>query len=131
MNRSGQIRAYHYDDLGNTTVLTDNFGNITERYEYDDYGRLSVFDSLGNPLPSTSLLNPYLFQSHFHDPETGYYLARNRYLDPESGRFLTRDPEGIWADCGALGNGYTYAGNNPWTNVDPNGRAMRSRLANL
>jgi hypothetical protein len=38
-----------------------------------------------------------------------------------STRFTSRDPLGIWADLLNLGNGYTYAGNNPWSRRDPFG----------
>jgi hypothetical protein len=44
-----------------------------------------------------------------------------RYLDTEQGRFLSRDPMGIWYDSLALGNGYSYVGNNPLNQRDPTG----------
>lgn len=47
---------------------------------------------------------------------------QQRYYDPQFGRFLSVDP--ITAD-GATGNNfnrYWYANNNPYTNIDPDGR---------
>ena len=65
--------------------------------------------------------NSYLFNGRRFDPETGMYYYRTRYMDPATGRFTARDTIGIWGDEGNLGNGYTYAGNNPWSKTDPMG----------
>src|SRR5215475_11532833 len=35
------------------------------------------------------------------------------------GRFTTRDTMGNWEDAIALGNPYTYVGNNPYSRTDP------------
>ena len=47
----------------------------------------------------------------------------SRYLEPATGRFTVRDPLGMWADAGSLGNGYAFTGNNPWSFIDPTGLA--------
>ena len=69
--------------------------------------------------------NPYLFTGRRYDSETGWYHYRACYLDPLSGRFTTRDPIGIWGSLRNLGNGYTYAGNNPSSLLDPLGLQER------
>jgi RHS repeat-associated protein len=122
MERNAIDYYYHTDDLFTVRVLTDSSGSVIERYAYDDYGR--VLDPvLLTPLSGdpSGVGNPYLFTGRRYDPETGWYYYRSRYLDPSAGRFTTRDRLGMWTDGLNLGNGYSYVGNNPHTNVDPQG----------
>ena len=67
-------------------------------------------------------LNPFRYRGYYYDTETGLYYLKSRYYDPETGRFISiddisyLDPETI--------NGlnlYSYCGNNPVMNVDPEG----------
>jgi len=109
---------YHTDDLYNVMAVTDDAGNVVERYEYDDYGTPMIMAPDGTALTSSPIANPYLFTGRRHDPETGWYHYRTRYLDPQSGRFTTRDTIGIWGDPWELGNGYTYVGNGPLSWLD-------------
>jgi len=78
-------------------------------------------DSVHLRLLESQAGNPYMFTGRRYDPETGLYYFRTRYLDPVAGRYTTRDTIGIWGDWLNLGNGYTYAGNNPWSRLDPSG----------
>ncbi len=120
MDRSGSRIFYHTDDQYNVIHLTDESGaNLLEAYDYDDYGL--PLDPSQNPIPGSTFNNPYLFNGRRFDPETGWYYYRARYFDPDAGRFTTRDPIGVWGDGQNLGNGYIYAGNNPWSRVDPSG----------
>jgi YD repeat-containing protein len=80
MSRSGQTYYFHADELGNVLDLTDTNGNVTERYDYDDYGQPQFLSASGNPEggatgPATQSLvgNPYLFQSFQWDAESGFY----------------------------------------------------------
>jgi RHS repeat-associated protein len=112
---------YHNDGRGNTAALTDNQGQIAERYRYDPYGTTTISDGTGNSLPASSVGNHMLFGERRYDPETGFYYFRNRYFNPILGRFLTPDPWGLSADIVNLGNGYTYVANNPVNLTDPLG----------
>jgi uncharacterized protein RhaS with RHS repeats len=47
---------------------------------------------------------------------------QQRYYDPIAGRFLSIDP--VAADAGSF-NRYWYANNNPYKNIDPDGRESR------
>ena len=47
---------------------------------------------------------------------------QQRYYDPVAGRFLSVDPVATDGNTGASFNRYAYAGNNPYKNVDPDGR---------
>ncbi|MBW8040906.1 MAG: hypothetical protein FVQ85_13000 [Planctomycetes bacterium] len=113
---------FHADDLYNIMAVSDSAGNVVERYEYGDYGKPEFFDFFGGPLPGSAIANPYLFNGRRYDQETGLYYYRTRYMDPAAGRFTSRDTLGIWGDSANLGNGSTYAGNNPWSNLNPFGQ---------
>ncbi|CAM2068617.1 Ig-like domain-containing protein [Sulfidibacter corallicola] len=121
MQRNGQDFYYHCDDLYNVVALTDDGGNLVERYRYGDFGTPAVFDAAGLPQQGTSVGNPYLFNGRRWDPESGFYWFRSRYLDSQAGRFLTRDRLGTWGDAQNMGNGATFVGNNPYSRTDPLG----------
>jgi RHS repeat-associated protein len=124
MRRASGDFYYHTDDLCSTVAITDRELRLVERYDYDDFGETSIFDSAGNAMRKSSVDNPYLFTGQRYDSETGFYYYRARFLDPRVGRFTTRDPIGMWEDAGNLGNAYTYARNNPPTFVDPKGESI-------
>jgi len=114
---------YHADDLYNVVAITSATGNVVERYEYGDCGKPldpSALTPVGTP---STIGNPYGFTGRRYDEETGWYHYRTRYLDPSAGRFTTRDTIGVWGDESSVGNGYTYAANNPWAWLDPLGLA--------
>lgn len=121
MHRGGIDHFYHSDDMYNIMAVTNSTGNVVERYEYGDYGEPEIIDTFGATLPASAIGNPYLFNGRRYDDETGLYYYRTRYMDPAAGRFTSRDTLGIWGDESNLGNGNTYAGNNPWSNLDPFG----------
>ncbi|MFI5458895.1 MAG: RHS repeat-associated core domain-containing protein [Isosphaerales bacterium] len=130
----GDQRLFYYQNaLGSVFALTDNTGKILEAYQYDAYGRQTVFD----PGPSGSVVfgagdvvtpggvslvgNPFLFVGMRLDPETGLYYDQAREYNAVQGRFISRDPAGISYDAGNLGNGYTYAWNSPAAAEDTTG----------
>ncbi|MCX6880062.1 MAG: autotransporter-associated beta strand repeat-containing protein [Verrucomicrobia bacterium] len=124
MDRGGQEYFYHADTLGSIRKVTNASGHVVEQYRYGDYGEPSFLDGGGAPLSSSQIGNDTLFTGRRYDPKTGLYYYRTRYQDPVAGRFITRDSIGIWGDEAAMGNAYTYAGNNPWSALDPQGTAM-------
>ena len=121
MRRGAANYYYHADDLNSVKAVTDDAGNVVERYDYEDSGKPSFYSGSGGPLSGSAIGNHMLFNGHRYDTEEGLYYYRARSLDPNVGRFVTRDPRGAWYDDAALGNAYTYAGNNPATYVDPFG----------
>ncbi|MGH9870097.1 MAG: RHS repeat-associated core domain-containing protein [Candidatus Polarisedimenticolia bacterium] len=123
MERSGASYFYHGDDLDGTRAVTDATGTVVERYDYGDFGQPVFMNAAGTPIPGSAIGNPFLFAGRRYDPVTGLYDYRKRQFDPMTGRFVTRDPTGPWGDDQNEGNPYTYAGNTPWTLIDPTGEA--------
>ena len=125
---------YHRDRLGNITEITDFEGTIVQRYVYDAFGKVSIFDKDGKAVTPNSanyLKSPYAFTGREYDPETGMYFYRARYYDPDSGRFISEDPIGF---AGLDENLYRYALNNSINLIDPLGyryRVCRRKLKNV
>ena len=105
------------DHLNTVHALIDATGQIVERYEYDAWGRTTVFDASGKELSSSAIGNRYCFQGRETDWKTGLYHFRARTYDPVSGRWLSNDPIGI---SGGL-NQYVFCGNSPVNATDPSG----------
>ncbi|MCH7232626.1 hypothetical protein L0U85_17470 [Glycomyces sp. L485] len=59
------------------------------------------------------------FHTGTEDP-TGLISMGARFYDPTTGRFISRDPIQRFTDSQQI-NGYSYAGNNPITRMDPTG----------
>ncbi len=108
---------YHLDPLGSVAGISDANGMLVERYEYDVYGKPTIYDTNDTVLTESSVGNPYMFTGRRYDTETGLYYYRARYYDPNIGRFLQPDPIGYKAGL----NLYTYVGNNPINRKDPRG----------
>jgi RHS repeat-associated protein len=126
---------YHQNTLYSVYALTDTTGKIAEGYQYDAYGRQTVFAPGANGVVDfggddviaqggvSSVGNPYLFTGMRLDTETNLYYDNARYLDPVQGRFISRDPLGTWGNPLDLGNAYAYVGDSPLTWIDPTGLA--------
>jgi RHS repeat-associated protein len=128
---------YYQNALGSVYALTDTSSpaKIVEAYQYDAYGRQTVFSpgSGGSVVFGTgdvvtpggiSLVgNPFLFTGRRLDAETdsggdsGLYYYRARYYDAIQGRFLQRDPAGPIDSI----NLYEYVGDSPSRLTDPLG----------
>jgi len=119
-------RLYYLTDAQmNVTALLDGtpgsqtLGAAVERYAYDPYGRVTVFDgSWTARSPNASLYaNEVLYCGYRLDTETGLYHVRNRVYHPLLGRWLQRDPLG-YVDGMSV---YEYGGGGPVGTVDPLG----------
>jgi RHS repeat-associated protein len=127
---------YHQNMLYSVYALTDNTARIVDGYQYDAYGRQTVYTPGSNGAVEfggddviaaggvSGVGNPYLFTGRRLDGETKLYYYRMRYFDAIQGRFTQRDLIGVWEDMRNLGNGYTYVANNPLSYSDPSGLAM-------
>ena len=121
---------YHADGLGSIVALTNNTGQVVERYRYDSFGQPTITgpgpdNQMDTPddviLTESAYGNPYLFTAREWDPETGLYFYRARYLDPRTGTFLQEDRiAGFLFNPKSL-NRYPCVENNPVNFTDPFG----------
>lgn len=117
MHRNGSHYFYYEDGQGSVARILDQSGNLVERYRYDAFGNLTIFDAGANVINESNINNPYYFTGRRLDKETGLYYYRARYYSPGLGRFIQRDPLGF-VDGFSL---YEYGYSNPVNWVDPLG----------
>jgi len=107
-------RFFHFDEMGSTTFLTNEAGEITDSYAITPYGELIR--------RSGDTENPFTFLGAWgviQQAETGLYYMRARFYDSASARFLVPDP--IRSLEPMAMNPYQYARANPLRFVDPTG----------
>ena len=122
---TGGLRFYHRTQQYSITALTDSSATIKERYAYDGYGNMSIFDGSGSARTSTSEGNRYTYTGREWDEELGLYHYRARMYDSLSGRFLGRDPIGFFGSKWAL---YHYVASQPLIFLDPRGLSCEGGL---
>ena len=96
------------DNNWNVVALVDSNSVPVERYTYDAFGALHVYDASFNERTEALYKWTRTFTGQVLDPDTGLMLYRNRYYSSELGRFITRDPIGHEGDSISL---YRYVGN--------------------
>ena len=99
--------------------MTDESGNVTERYAYDAYGVPTIFDAAGVELTSSAEKNRFMYTGREWDEDLSLYYYRARMYDPYSGRFCSRDPIGYRGGI----NLYEYVRSRPLVGTDPHGLA--------
>lgn len=126
----GSYAVYHYDRRGSTTVLTDVYGHVTDRYTYGAYGELLTKEG--------STDQPFLYNGRdgVMTDSNGLYYMRARYYSPEIKRFMNRDVVSGSVAEGQTLNRYSYVNGNPISYVDPfglsrDGDSHYSHLAGL
>ncbi len=118
LNPNGQFYWLHLDDLGSGRKMTDSSGNMTNRAEFDPYGKLLYEWS------SPTNLNTRKFTGYERDAATGLDYAQARMYASEWGRFLSPDPLSA-GSANMLSpktfNRYSYASGDPVNRIDPAG----------
>ena len=113
LSRDGKVWYYGYDGHGDTRLLIDEEGTVTDTYRYDAWG---------NMLSKTgSTSNTYLYTGESFDANTGLYYLRARYMNPANGLFISMDSyQGNLYEPVTL-HKYLYANANPVVYTDPTG----------
>lgn len=109
-----KVTYYHWDASGSPVAATDEQGNVVWRKSYQPYGQ----ETQAPPTPAESRS----FTGHVLDADTGLLYAGARYYDPVIGRFMAVDPAPFTEKNIHSFNRYSYANNNPYRYVDPDGR---------
>jgi RHS repeat-associated protein len=111
-------------------------GTITERYEYDAYGKPYIVDADYTGDGSSDIGNPYLFTGRRLDTlDSGAFLiqySRARYYDYDTGRWYQRDPLNQDKPGGGYQNGmglYEYVKGSPANYSDSLGLSCASEFA--
>ena len=110
------IRLYHVDHFGSTSLVTDIDGEITQHVAYIPYGEIFVEQRNG------SWNTPYLFNAKELDEETGLYYYGARYLDPTHAAWLSVDP--MFEKYVGM-TPYGYCAGNPVGLVDVDGLSLK------
>jgi RHS repeat-associated protein len=123
MREVDAVRKYPlYDAMFDTTSLTDDAGNVEERFRYSGFGEVTSLD------PSFNVTNAsdwsWLFHGEEADQESGWYNYGYRYYLPKLGRWPSRDPIEEIDFC----NLYLFIYNIPTTVWDYFGLASCSEL---
>jgi RHS repeat-associated protein len=116
--KNNSLFFQHLDHLGSPVAETNSSGDIRWRERYTPFG-----EKLDNPDENK---NNQGYSGHITDDATGLVYMQARYYDPVIGRFYSNDPVDV---LGHIGHGnlvhgfnrYTYANNNPYKYVDPDG----------
>lgn len=109
-----KVTYYHWDATGSPVAATDEQGNVVWRKSYKPYGEETQTPT--TPTESRS------FTGHVLDSDTGLLYTGARYYDPTIGRFMAIDPAPFTEKNIHSFNRYSYANNNPYRYVDPDGR---------
>ena len=118
-----QISGVNYfftrDHLGSVREMTDVFGAIQVRYDYDPYGRRTkIFGSLDAD---------FGYARMYYHAASGLNLTLYRAYDSDLGRWNSRDP---LAEAAGL-NLYDYVGNDPVNYSDALGEAAEKIIIKI
>jgi RHS repeat-associated protein len=105
----------HTDFLGSVVAETNPSQVVTRRTSYQPFG-----------LPGGTLTGGPGYTGHVFDPGVALTYMQGRYYDPDVGRFLSMDPNPPSMADGLDFNRYAYVRNNPYRNVDPDGRVVET-----
>ena len=94
MVTSAGTQYYHQSRIYSVMALSNQSGQLAERYGYTPYGKRRVVSPGGPTLAVSAVGNQVGFTGRYHDGETGLTYFRARYMDAELGRFVGRDPAG-------------------------------------
>ena len=114
----------HQDRMGSTTNMTDKFGRIVGRADYNEWGEITYKEALSITSAYRRIWPEANYTGHDWDDVLGMYYAKARFYDPAAKRFVAMDPvKGNVVDPLSLVS-YLYCVDNPLKYVDPLGLYM-------
>jgi len=117
-----EVVFFHTDALGSAIAAVDESGNQCWTERYTPYGDKTVNEDSASRIGCGIIGAERGYTGHTDDDSTGLVYMQQRYYDPTMGRFLSVDPAGVDADDPRTFNRYSYAANNPYKYIDPDGR---------
>ena len=119
------IYLYQKNIFGDIVKILDSTGQTVAEYSYTAFGECTIVtdtNSIGNK-------NPLRYRGYFQERNSGLYYLKSRFYNPITGRFISPDDTKYLQPDVINGlNLYSYCGNNPVMNVDPNGNFFISAL---
>lgn len=112
--KNGNSYFYHQNELNSVEAITNSSGNLTERYQYDVYGKPTIYDGANNIIPSSLAGNRFAYTGQEYDSANGNYRFHFRNYSPATGTFNQRDLIG-YADGMGM---YQYVHDNPANGID-------------
>ena len=107
--QDGNVVYFSSDNVGSTSIETDDIGNVNFKANYLPFGKKLSFFSIGK--------EKYQFASKEYDYESSLNYFNARYYNPSNGKFISNDP--IFKPTEG---GYQYVRNNPLTITDLSGK---------
>ncbi len=112
--KNGSVYYYHQNEMNSVEAITNSNGTLAERYQYDVYGKQTIYDASGNILPNSSTGNRYGFTGQEFDSAGNGNRFFFRNYNTDLGIFNQRDLIG-YADGTAM---YQYVHDNPANGID-------------
>ena len=117
----------HQDRMGSTTNLTDTFGRVVGRADYNEWGEMTYREALTITSSYRRIYPQSNYTGHDWDDVLGMYYAKARFYSADDKRFVAMDPvKGQIIDPLSLVS-YLYCVDNPLRWVDPLGMVMVDR----
>jgi RHS repeat-associated protein len=108
------VTYFYADQNGNVLATADAAGNLVNVQDYRPFGALVLNDQSGG----------VSFAGHYRDDETGLSNMQARYYSSDTSRFVSLDPVRPRPGDVFNFNRQTYANNNPYRYIDPDGRQV-------
>ena len=118
----------HQDRLGSTTNLTDQFGRVVGRADYNEWGEITYREALDITSSYRRIWPQSSYTGHDWDDVLGMYYAKARFYSAEDKRFVAVDlVKGQVIEPLSLVP-YVYCVDNPLRWVDPLGLFLEGMI---
>ena len=122
------------DAIGSVIATVNALGGVSERYQYDPWGRPrasinweAIADLTWNQIDRSDAATSKGFAGHEMLDEVGLIHMGGRIYDPTIGRFLSADPIVKGLENTESYNRYSYVLNSPLSFTDPSGYSWFSK----